>query len=63
MDGIDVALIRTDGQNIIEHGLNATYEFDAITRQKLSAAMADAVAISHRDERPGDLAEVEREVT
>jgi len=63
MDGVDVALIKTDGQNIIEHGPNATYEFDAITRQKLSVAMADAVKISQREQRPGNLAEVEREVT
>ncbi len=63
MDGIDVALIKTDGQNIIEHGPNATFEYDAHMRQKLSSAMADAIAITHRDERPGNLAEVEREIT
>ncbi len=63
MDGIDVALIRTDGENIIEHGPNATYDHDANTRQKLALAMQQAVEISQRDERPGLLAGVEREVT
>jgi len=63
MDGIDVALIKTDGQNIIEHGPSAAYEYDALTRQKLAAAMARAVEISHRDERPGNLVQVEQEIT
>lgn len=63
MDGIDVALIKTDGENIIEHGPNASYEFDVSTRQKLAAAMVQAVEISHRDERPENLRQVEIEIT
>ncbi len=63
MDGIDVALIRTDGENIIEHGPNATYEFDAATREKLTTTMAEATAIVNRDDRPGNLAQAENDIT
>lgn len=63
MDGIDVALVKTDGENIIEHGPCAAFEFDASTRQKLAAAMKTATAITQRHQRPGNLAEIEREIT
>ena len=63
MDGIDVALIKTDGENIIEHGPNATFAFDADMRQKLSSAMKTASAINHRDDRPGNLAQIEQDTT
>jgi len=63
MDGIDVALIRTDGQNSIEHGPNASFPYDAGMRQALAAAMKTATAISQRHERPGNLAQIEHDTT
>lgn len=63
IDAIDVALIRTDGENTIEHGPAAAFEFDATTRQKLADAMQTATVIHQRDERPDNLAEMEREIT
>jgi len=63
MDGIDVALIRTDGENIIEHGPSATFEIAATTREKLKEAMVAATVIAHRDERPGNLTRIERDIT
>ncbi len=63
MDGIDVALIKTDGENIVECGPEASFEFDADMRQKLTQAMQTALQIKHRDERPNGLDKVETEIT
>ena len=63
MDGIDVALIRTDGQNIVEPGPSATVDFDARTRARLTLAMQQATNISQRNQRPGDLTAIERQIT
>jgi anhydro-N-acetylmuramic acid kinase len=62
LDGIDVAILRTDGE-AIERGRSRTYPYDAAFRQRLVYAHADAQAISRRHERPGGLAQTERELT
>ncbi len=63
MDGIDVALIHTDGENIVEHGPTATYSFDDQTRSLLTQAMRDATTIRQRIDRPGCLVDAEKLVT
>ena len=63
MDGIDVALIKTDGVNVVEFGPAASFEFDAGMRQKLTQAMQTATQIKQRDERPNNLSQVETEIT
>ena len=63
MDGIDVALIETDGQNVIKHGPSATYEFDAAMHQNLCTAMEQAVKITSREQRPDNLSQIERDIT
>ncbi len=63
MDGIDVALIKTDGQNMVEFGPTAAFEFDADMRQNLTQAMQTATQIKHRDERPDNLSQIEAEIT
>lgn len=63
MDGIDVALLRTDGADVVERGPAKGFAYDAAFRRSLQAALETAKAIARRDERPGDLAALERELT
>jgi anhydro-N-acetylmuramic acid kinase len=63
MDGIDLSLLRTDGEERIEIGPNGFYPYEAGFRHEIEAALEDAKAIRRRQERPGDLARVEREIT
>ena len=63
MDGIDVALLVTDGENIVERGPSATFEYDRPMRTLLARAMKDASALTDRTARPGCLAEAELIIT
>ena len=63
MDGIDVALVKTDGRSTLEFGPTAEYAFDADMRQSLIQAMQIATQIRHRDERPYNLNQIETEIT
>lgn len=63
MDGIDVALVRTDGEAIVERGGFLSVPYEPAFRDRLKQALEDAKAIRHRDERPDDLSRMERELT
>ena len=63
MDGIDVALIRTDGEETVMRGASMTFPYTPETRARLAAGLADARAIMDRAERPGTLAALETEIT
>ena len=63
MDGIDVALIETDGASRASRGPAATYPYAAAFRQRLRAAIGAAAGLTGRHERPGSLAAVEAELT
>jgi len=63
MDGIDLAAIRTDGERLVDRGSSHFVAYDAAFRSRLERALSDAKAIVRRDERPGDLASVEAEIT
>lgn len=63
MDGIDVALLRTDGQGRVERGPFLGIPYDPAFRGILKQALEDARAISGRSDRPGCLASVEGELT
>ena len=63
MDGIDVALVETDGENIVVRGPADEYPYDASFRRHISKALDDAKRITKREERPGDLAQIERQIT
>src|SRR5690606_1953024 len=60
LDGIDVALLRTDGEAVVERGPFLARPYDAAFRRRLQGALETAKGIGKRDERPGDLAAVER---
>lgn len=63
MDGIDVALIETDGETHVERGSAHEYAYDSAFRGRLARGLVDALVITKRDERPLGLAELEIELT
>jgi anhydro-N-acetylmuramic acid kinase len=63
MDGIDVALIETDGDYELKRGHAATYPYSGAFRAQLADALKDAAALKHRDERPGRLRLLEQYLT
>ncbi len=63
MDGIDVALIETDGETVVKRGPSMTFPYLPETRQRLTVGLADARSIENRVERPGCLSALETEIT
>jgi anhydro-N-acetylmuramic acid kinase len=63
MDGIDVALIETDGDATVIRGPAHEYAYDPAFRGRLAQCLVDAVDVVRRDERPFCLAELEIELT
>ena len=63
LDGIDVALVTTDGEAFVTRGPFTSVPYDPGFRKRLAGALDTAMSIGRRDERPGDLAEIEREIT
>lgn len=63
MDGIDVALVDTDGDRELRQGPAASYAYPAEIKVKLRAALAEARGLRAREERPGSMAEVEHALT
>ncbi|MBS9477889.1 anhydro-N-acetylmuramic acid kinase [Ancylobacter radicis] len=60
LDGIDVALIETDGESVASFGPGRTYVYEQAFRDLLVRAIADAREMTDRNARPGVLARVER---
>lgn len=63
MDGIDLAMVRSDGSDALERGPSFFVPYEAAFRQRIAAGLEEAKAIIRREERPGMLAELEREIT
>jgi anhydro-N-acetylmuramic acid kinase len=63
LDGVDVALIETDGRRIQALGPSGYRPYSERERSLLRAALTEAAHLSRRDERPGVLREAERAVT
>ncbi|MEH2509148.1 anhydro-N-acetylmuramic acid kinase [Nitrobacteraceae bacterium AZCC 1564] len=63
LDGVDVALIETDGEGVGSFGPTDYRRYSDGERGLLRQALADAVSLSARDQRPGALALAERLVT
>jgi anhydro-N-acetylmuramic acid kinase len=59
MDGIDVALIETDGETITRFGPSAVHSYQEHEVAVLRRAMDEAPALRARNERPGAIAEAE----
>jgi anhydro-N-acetylmuramic acid kinase len=63
MDGVDAAVLETDGQQITAFGPRLYRPYTDDERAALRAASADAAKLADRAARPGRLAEAERIVT
>ncbi|NEW91071.1 anhydro-N-acetylmuramic acid kinase [Rhodopseudomonas sp. BR0M22] len=63
LDGVDVALIKTDGRRVAALGPSGYRPYTETERGLLRHALAEAVELDRRDARPGVLAEAERAVT
>jgi anhydro-N-acetylmuramic acid kinase len=63
LDGVDVALIETDGKLVKSFGPSGYRPYTNAERNLLRQALTEAVHLPQRDARPGILAEAERAVT
>src|SRR3979411_1892249 len=63
LDGVDVALIETDGRRVKAFGPSGYRPYTDAPRGLPRQALAEAVALPRRDARPGILREAERAVT
>lgn len=63
LDGIDVALIETDGEAIVERGPSWAVAFTGEQRELLQQALVDAVQVTDRQKRKGVLAQAEAALT
>ncbi len=63
MDGIDVALIETDGDRVVTRGPAMTLSYNAEQREALAEAVVHARGIVRRADRPGNLTATERMLT
>ena len=63
MDGIDVALVKTDGKSLVERGPMGFYPYTSSARELLEQAILDASNLDNRSDRPGCLMVAEREIT
>jgi anhydro-N-acetylmuramic acid kinase len=63
MDGIDVAMIRTDGENTVEAMAFDAVDYDSTQRALLSEAMFLSTGLQERASRPGKLAAIEHDIT
>ncbi|MBX9759167.1 MAG: anhydro-N-acetylmuramic acid kinase, partial [Beijerinckiaceae bacterium] len=63
MDGIDVALVETDGRSLANPGPASFYPYDDSERTLLRTAIAQAAALDDRAARPGKVGEAERLIT
>jgi anhydro-N-acetylmuramic acid kinase len=63
LDGIDVAVIDTDGERVFNRSFAATYPYSDAFRDKLREGLQEAVALRDRAARPGKLALLEQYLT
>src|SRR5437868_4555030 len=63
LDGVDVAMIETDGRRVKAFGPSGYRPYTKDERNLLRQALTEAVDLAERDARPGILREAERAVT
>jgi anhydro-N-acetylmuramic acid kinase len=63
LDGVDIAMIETDGERVAAFGPTGYRPYTEQERSVLREALAAAVSLSRRDARPGVIGEAERVVT
>lgn len=63
MDGIDLAVLSTDGDAVVHRGPSMFLAYEAAFRRRIERGLVEAKTIHARDERPGDLAALEQDIT
>ena len=63
LDGIDVALVRSDGLSAVERGPFLSIPYEPAFRRRLAGALDTAKSMKSRNERPRGLSEIEHELT
>lgn len=63
MDGIDIAVLTTDGESHVERGPGAFLAYDSAFRKKIENALDEAKSLTSRAPRRGALAALEQEIT
>ncbi|HEY7670299.1 MAG TPA: anhydro-N-acetylmuramic acid kinase [Hyphomicrobium sp.] len=63
MDGIDVALLETDGDRALRHGPAASTPYPAEIKVQLRAALKEALTLKNRADRPSALRALEGALT
>lgn len=63
LDGVDVAMIETDGKRVQAFGPSGYRPYTDVERRLLLQALTEATHLQAREERPGILHEAERVVT
>ena len=63
LDGIDVALIWTDGERLVKRGPSSTFAYDHSQREIIRQALLAAVSVTSRTDRSGVLGEAEKALT
>ncbi len=63
MDGIDVSVLRTDGNSLLERGPFMEFSYDPAFRSLLAQAIEDAKDMTDRMARPGVLDKAESQLT
>ncbi|MGI9356338.1 MAG: anhydro-N-acetylmuramic acid kinase [Rhizobiaceae bacterium] len=67
MDGIDLALVETDGEDRVVPSLKTgqamAIPYESAFAKRIAAALEDAKLIGQRHERPNKLAEIEEQIT
>ncbi|HWE79287.1 MAG TPA: anhydro-N-acetylmuramic acid kinase, partial [Pseudolabrys sp.] len=63
LDGVDIALLETDGDRIAAFGPTGYRPYTGAERALLRQALVAGAALTARDQRPGVLAEAEAFVT
>jgi anhydro-N-acetylmuramic acid kinase len=63
LDGVDVALVETDGESVVALGPTGYRAYSEAERALLRQALTEGAALTERTARPGVLAEAERFVT
>ncbi|MEL6737076.1 MAG: anhydro-N-acetylmuramic acid kinase [Pseudomonadota bacterium] len=66
MDGMDLALIRSDGDRVVEFGPTLSVAYPASFKRRIEQGLADAQELliaKERLRRPGSLAALEQEIT
>jgi len=63
MDGIDIALLKSDGESFVERGPSLEIPYSDHTKANIEQALIDAKEITYREQRIGIMEVLEKELT